>query len=433
MNNNPDEYRDDDLKMARPVAGRGGIAGYGRRVFSSFRNPVYRLYYYSLIGHWGPMQMQMVTRTLLIYRITGSGAILGLMALAGAMPMLILSLYGGALADRVEKRKILIYSQLASAVVTIGVALALSLNFLSQEVPGSWWILIISSVMQGIIMGLMMPSRASMVPEIVKPEDLMNAISLNNMGMNVFRIIAPAATGFIIEAWDFASVYYVMTALYLFSVIFLFLIPRTRPAVRQGSSTMAEVVDGFRYTRSEITIMFILVFTLACTILGMPFNMLLPMFTEDILKVGASGLGILMAVSGIGSIVVSFVLASMSNKKRGIMMLFSGLILSLAMIAFSFTTEWYLSLVLVVFIGLGQTGQMAIGFVLIQYYVDPSYRGRVMSFMMLGFGLASLGTFFGGILAETMGIQWSIGGLSMALAVVTVLMLIFSPRLRKLD
>jgi MFS family permease len=192
-------------------------------------------------------------------------------------------------------------------------------------------------------------------------------------------------------------------------------------------------MQGFRYIRADATIMLVLLFTLGCTILGMPFNMLLPMFTDDILKVGEVGLGILLAVSGVGSIVVSFVLASMSNKNRGIMMLFSGLILSLALMAFSFTTKWSLSLVLAVFIGLGQTGQTAIGFTLVQYYVNPDYRGRVMSFMMLGFGLSSLGTFFGGILAETMGIQWSIGGLAIALAIVSLAMLLFSSRLRRLD
>jgi MFS family permease len=209
--------------------------------------------------------------------------------------------------------------------------------------------------------------------------------------------------------------------------------PPKRTAVRGESGTVAEVLEGFRYMRGETTIMLILVFTLACTILGMPFNMLLPMFTEDILKVGASGLGVLMAVSGVGSIVVSFTLASMQNKKRGIMMLFSGLILSLALIAFSFTANWNLALGLSVFIGLGQTGQTAIGFALIQYYVDPGYRGRVMSFMMLGFGLSSLGTVFGGILAETMGIAWAIGGLAIALAVVTTGMIAFSKHLRNLD
>jgi len=433
MNNQPEEYRNEDFKPPRPVAEPGGIAGYGRKIFSSFKNPVYRLYYYSLVGHWAPMQMQMITRNLLIYRLTDSGSLLGLMALAGAIPMLVLSLYGGALADRMDKRKILIVSQAASAVVSVAVALALSLNYLSQDVPGSWWILIVTSLLQGVIMGIMMPSRASMVPEIVTPEDLMNAISLNNMGMNVFRIVAPAASGFIIEAWDFASVYYIMTALYIFSVIFLFRIPAKRPTLRQGSSTATEVMDGYRYIRGETTIMLVLLFTLACTILGMPFNMLLPMFTDDILMVGSSGMGILLAVSGVGSIVVSFVLASSSNKKRGIMMLFSGLILSMALIAFSFTVKWGLSLFLAAIIGLGQTGQTAIGFTLIQFYVDPVYRGRVMSFMMLGFGLASLGTVFGGLLADSIGIEWSIGGLAIVLAAVCVWMLLFSSRLRKLD
>ena len=434
MSKNLDEFRDTDVREELTGGrGGGGISGYGRRVFSSFRNPIYRLYYYSLIGHWAPMQMQMVTRTLLIYRITGSGAILGMMALAHSIPMLVLSLYGGALADRLEKRNILIYSQAGSALITLGVGLALSLSYLSQDVPGSYWVLIASSAAQGIIMGLMMPSRASMVPEIVEPRDLMNAISLNNMGMNVFRILAPAAAGFIIDAWDFASVYYIMTGLYLFSVIFLFMIPRFRPAVREGSSTFTEVLLGFRYIRSETNVLLILLFTLACTVLGMPFMMLLPMFTEDILKVGASGLGILMAVSGVGSIVVSFFLASMPGRKRGIIMLFSGLILSMSLIAFSFTTIWPLSLAMSVLIGLGHTGQMAVGFTLIQYYVDPGYRGRVMSFMMLGFGLASLGTVFGGVLAESVGIQWSIGGLAMALAAVTIAMILFSSHLRKLD
>jgi MFS family permease len=433
MSKNISEFHNDESGVTRPELIERGIAGYGRRVFSSFRNPVYRLYYYSLVGHWGPMQMEMVTRTLLIYRLTGSGSLLGLMALAGSIPMLLLSLYGGALADRMEKRKMLIIGQVASAVFSLGVALSLTFGFLSRDVPGSWWILMVSSALQGVIWGLIMPSRAAMVPEIVEPKDLMNAIALNNMGMNVFRIMSPAAAGFIIDAWDFSVVYYVMTALYLFSVIFLFYIPPILPVIREGKSTLGEVLEGLRYMRNEVLIMATLVFTLGCTILGMPFNMLLPMFTEDILKVGSSGLGILMAVSGIGAIFVSFMLASMPDKRRGFLMLCSGLILSVALTAFSFSTNWYLSLVLVIFIGLGQTGQTAVGFTLIQYYVDPAYRGRAMSIMMMGFGLSSLGTVFGGIMADTMGIQWSVGGLSIVLGIVSLLMLVFSRRLRQLD
>ncbi len=436
MEQQPKEYPDKELKQARPVTYPGGIAGYGRRVFTSFRNPMYRLYYYSLVGHWAPMQMQMQTRTLLIYRITGSGQLLGTMALAGSIPMLILSLYGGALADRLDKKKILIIGQASSAALALGVALAITFGYLTADVPGSWWILMVSSLVQGIIMGLMMPSRASMVPEIVDHEDLMNAISLNNMGMNVFRIMAPAATGFIIEGLDFAAAYYFMAVLYMSSNIFLMRIHikrPERPAVTRESSVATQVAEGIRYIRGHSTIMLVLLFTLACTILGMPFTMLLPMFTEDILMVGADGMGIILAVSGIGAIAVSLVLASMPNKKRGIMMLLCGFVLSLALIAFSFNTSWFLALTLSIFIGLGQTGQTAFGFVLVQYYVDPVYRGRAMSFMMLGFGLAGLGAFFGGILADSISIVWSIGGLSLALAVLCGWMLLFSPRLRNLD
>ncbi len=431
MNDNLDKSRSSGADFDKDWGGRPPRRGW--HVFKSFKNPVYRLFYYAMAGTWAPTQMQMVTRSLLVYRITGSGAILGVVALATSIPMLVLSLYGGALADRVEKRKVLIICQLASALVCLGVAFALAFSFLSEDVPSSWWILIAAGVCQGTIMGVMMPSRQAILPEIVGLDDLMNAISLNNLGMNVFRIIAPAVAGFVIDAWDFATVYWMMTFLYGTSCVFLLFIPRIHPAATQGRSTVTEVFEGLRYIRRETTIMLVLLFTVCCTLLGMPFNILLPMFTESILKVGASGLGILMAVSGVGAIMVSLVLASAPNKHRGLMMLFSGLILSVAIIAFSFSSNWYLSLFLVVFVGMGQTGQMAFGMTLVQYYVDPGYRGRVMSFQMLGFGLGSFGSFFGGILAETMGIEWSIGGLAIGLFVIVVSMLMLSSRLRKLD
>jgi MFS family permease len=165
----------------------------------------------------------------------------------------------------------------------------------------------------------------------------------------------------------------------------------------------------------------------------MPFNTLLPLFTEDILGVGASGQGLIMALSGVGAITVSIILASISNKKRGVMMIISGIILSIALIIFSFNTKMAFALVIAPFVGLGQTGQMAIGMTLIQYYVDPVYRGRAMSIQMLGFGMSSLGVTFAGLMSESMGIEWSIAGLAMLLGVIAISILTFSSRLRKLD
>jgi MFS family permease len=430
MNNRPDIIGDTD-PTSEDLEVRRFFRGF--KTFASFRNPTYRLYYYSLVGHWAPMNMQMVTRSLLIYRLSDSGAVVGYMALASAVPMLILSLYGGVIADRVNKKYVLIFGQMASAVVAIAVGLAISFGLLSENVPNSWWILIVSSFLQGVVMGLMMPSRTAFVPEIVSEENLMNAISLTNMGMNLFRIIAPASTGFIIDAWGFAAVYYIMGALYIVASVFMYFVRTTRPIVKQAQSTLSEILDGLHYIRRESTILLILSFTLCCTILGIPFNMLLPLFTDGILGVGASGQGLIMAVSGVGAIAVSIVLASISNKKRGIMMIISGIILSIALIAFSFNTTMALALVIAPFIGLGQTGQMAVGMTLIQYYVDPAYRGRAMSVQMLGFGMSSLGVVFAGVMSESLGIEWSIGGLALVLGVIAIAMLTFSPRLRKLD
>ena len=114
-------------------------------------------------------------------------------------------------------------------------------------------------------------------------------------------------------------------------------------------------------------------------------------------------------------------------------MLLSSLVMGLALVCFSLSHWWYLSLILIVFVGLGQTGQMALGNTLVQSYTDADYRGRVMSFLMMGFGLASLGTFFGGMLAEAVGVQWAIGGLATALVLVALVALLFTSQLRKLD
>jgi MFS family permease len=160
---------------------------------------------------------------------------------------------------------------------------------------------------------------------------------------------------------------------------------------------------------------------------------LMPIFTDDILKVGASGLGLLISISGAGAILGSLVLASLPNKRRGIMLLISAFILGVALAGFSFSSSWYLSMVLIVFVGLGQAGRMALGNTLIQYYVDDEYRGRVMSIYVMQFGLTSFGGFAAGMIAEAVGPQWALGGFAMVLVLVSLLVLAFLPRLRRLD
>ncbi len=405
------------------------------RTFVSMGNPIYRLYYASMTGHWASMSMQMVARSLLVYRITGSGAILGLASLAAAIPMIIFSLPAGVIADRFQKRTILIWGQAASAVVSVAVALCLIFGYLGPANPGSWWILIVAAVVQASIVGIILPSRQSIIPEIVSEKHLMNAISLNNMGNNTFRIMAPAITGVLIDNFGFYVVYLVISGLYIISTICVILVPPTRgPAtVPVIGDTLKDILEGWRYIRREKAVFFVLLFTVLATVLGLPHAHLLPMFTEGIFNVDATEMGLLITVSGIGAIVASLTLASLSNKKRGLIMVLSGLLMGLALVVFSFSEQWFLSMGVIFLVGMGNSGQIALGNSLIQYNSDPAYRGRVMSFFMMGFGFGSLGAFLAGVLAEQVGVQWAVGSMAIVLVVIALWMLAFTPRLRRLD
>lgn len=401
--------------------------------FSSLSNGTFRLYFVGMIGQWASMNMGMLVRGWVVYDISDSGFVLGLAALANAIPMITLSLWGGAIADRIHKKYILIVAMAGSTLTSAAVGVTLTLGYLSADIPNSWWILIVASVVQGSIMGLMMPARQSIIAEIVKPEQLMNAVSLNMMGMNAFRILAPAASGFLMEAVGFAFIYYIMAGMYLMGVISMIFMPKTAQKMSHGKSAVKDIVDGFKYILQQKTILHILIFTLFGMVCGMPFMQLMPMVTKDILDMGPGGTGVIMTISGIGAIIGSLVLASMRDRKRGIIMLVTGGIMGIALIGFAFSEYLWLSVVTIAFVGLGQTGYRTTGNALVQHYTEPEYRGRVMSFIMMGIGFSSLGAFFAGIVAEGVGVQWSIGGLAMVFVAVTIIFIIGSSRLRKLD
>jgi MFS family permease len=403
------------------------------RVFSSLKNPVYRIFFLGMLGQFASMSMQMVTGSLLIYRLTDSKALLGTMSLASALPMIILSFFGGAIADRIQKKGILIFGLMSSAVVAAGIAVALTTGFLCRENAGSWWILMLSSFLQGAIGGLMMPARQAIIPEIVSRPLAMNAIALNWLGMNVLSLLAPGLAGILIDATGFESVYYVMAGLNLYGGIMMFFLPRTSPASRGSSNIMSDIKDGFNYILQDKRIFFILIFTLVVVMLSMPFQQFLPVFTDDILKVGATGLGLLMSVSGVGALVGSLVIAVLPNKKRGLLLLISGLMAGVALVIFCFSTSWTLSLAVIVILGLGQTLRGTIGSALLQSYTDSIYMGRVMSILMMQWGVMSLCTFAAGMVAEIAPVQWVLGTLAIMLIAVSALSLIFNRSIRKLD
>jgi MFS family permease len=386
-----------------------------------------------MLGQMASMNMQMIAGGLLLKRLTGSPAIVGAMSLANAIPMLALSLYGGVIADRVEKKYVLLYGQAAFAVVSLAIAILLTTGYLSAEHAGSWWVLVVSSAVQGAVMGIAMPSRQAIINDIVEGEDLMNAISLNFMGMNTLQILAPAAAGFLIDAYDFKSVYYIMTFMYVLAVVFFMFMPKTGIRTPSREGAVSAIQGGLSYVWREKNIRLILILSFLSVVLSMPYGMLLPFFTDDILHVGAHGMGILMSVSGVGAIAASITLASLPNKKRGIMMLAGAILLGIALTAFSFSAAWPFSLAMIVLVGIGGTVRMSLTNTLVQYYVEPDYTGRVMALFMMQFGLSSFGTFAAGLIAQSFGVQWGVGGFAIVLIIVSIVAILVFPQLRKLD
>jgi MFS family permease len=405
----------------------------GLRTISSLRTPAYRTYFLGMLGQYASMSMQMITGSLLIYRLTNSAALLGFMSLAHALPMIILSIFGGAVADRLQKKQLMVFGLVSSALLALAIGLALKTGALSAAREGSWWILVLSSFLMGCIFGMMMPARNAIIPELVTREQAMNAVALNMLGMNVLSLVAPAIAGFLIEAFDFASVYFCMAGLNLYAAIMVAFIPHVSPVRNHTLSIVGDIKDGFRYILKDRDIRFVLVFTTLVVVFSMPFQQLLPIYVDDILKVGALGMGVLLSASGIGALFGSLALAGLPNKKRGLLLLSSGIVVGAALLVFAFSRSWPLSLAFIVFVGLGQTLRGTIGSALLQSYTEPAYMGRVMSILMMQWGVMSLVTFAAGVVAQFVHVQWVIGTLSVALLIISLLAFFLYPKIRKMD
>jgi sugar phosphate permease len=254
---------------------------------------------------------------------------------------------------------------------------------------------------------------------------------------NVLLFIAPAIAGFMVDKVSFQAVYFTMSGAYLVAVIFLLFLPsikmKTNTKTKFLSSFSSDTIKVLEYMRHEPIILSILLFTLIAVFLSHPYLNLMPIFTDDILKVGATGLGWLRSVSGIGAISGSIIMASLPYKKRGSILLVSGIVLGLVLTVFSFSKTWGLSLGVMVIIGMWQAMQGTLSLSLLQHYTRDEYRGRVISFYGMTSGISSFGTFFASVLVGVIGVEWSVASLALLLAALATIILLFYPRLRKLN
>jgi len=395
----------------------------------------YRVLFFGQLGQWAAGNLQSIAQSLLLYRLTGSAAILGVMALTNAIPQLVFSLFAGVLADRFAKKYIILITQGVAAFSVIIVAVALSVGYLGEQHPGSWWIIMAAVVIQSVANALMMPARQAIMLELVGRERIMNARAINTVGMSIFQVVIPIVGGVLIDAIHFTAVYYVMSGLSLVAIIFISFVPITRSTTKStnNKNIVSDINDGLKYTWRNPTILFIIGFTLACMILTSPQMTMMAIYADNILKVGATGMGVLQSISGISALVISLVLATLPSKKRGLLLITSGLVSGLALVVFAFSRSMVLSSVIMAVTGFAGTVNMLASMTLLQAYTDEAYLGRVLSIQMLGMGLGGLGGFITGIMAEHIGVQWSVGSFAIGLAFLSALALLTVPKARRLE
>jgi MFS family permease len=400
---------------------------------SSLKQRGFRFYLGIYLSQMAAGDMRTVAQSLLIYRLTGSVALLGVLSLVYAVPGILLPLVGGVIADRFPKKLVINLGQVGAILPSMLVAVSLSLGWLSAERVGSWWILMLATFINSCTFSLTTPARSSIISELVGTDHIMNAISLRSTSYNILHLAVPAVAGIIIDRFDFALVYYVMSFLSFIGLIFTLYLPHMDVKGGKGRNALSQLKDGFKYVRSETHIMFILAFTLVTAIMMMPYSRLMPVYVDDILKVGATGYGLLLSFSAVGGIVGSLVMASLPSRKRGIMLLVDVTVLGLALAGFAFSRNWHLSLAVIVLVGLAQPARTALCNSMVQSYTDHDYQGRVMSLYSLQDGVSSLGGFLAAMVAVAIGTPWTVGGFAIAMVLLSVSTMIFLPRIRKLE
>jgi len=406
-------------------------------MFDAFSVVNYRWFFTALCGNFAAMNMQMFIRGWLVFEITGSYEKLGWMTAAGGVVGLFAAPLGGVVADRVRQKKhVLQIAGTANALLTLAVAVLIGAGELRFEH------LLLASILQGLVMNAMMPSRQALTKDVVGLDRLTNAIALSTSGMNTARLLLPGLAGGMVAALggghgniDPAKwVYYLMTALYVWSALVMTMInveDRVAPQTPDGP-ILHELKLGFRYVLDTPVILMLLGCNFLMVFFSMTYFMLLPGFVKEVLNAGPDRLGLIISLSGAGSLAGSLYIASIANRRRARLLLSGALLMGIALLCFSISTSFWLSVALLTVVGLGQAARMSLSNVLIQSYVDDAYRGRVMSIYMLEMSVLSISIYPISVLADIWGPQWAVG-ISAACLIVLVLILFAIPSYRDLD
>jgi len=355
----------------------------------------------SVIGSW----MQSIAESWLVYRLTGSALLLGATGFASQIPVFLVAPLGGIVADRFNRQRIVIGTQISSMIL----ALILALLTLTGVIR-VWHVFVLAALL-GVVNAFDIPARQSFLVDMVGKEDLMNAIALNSTMFNGARVIGPAIAGILVarigEGWCF-----LVNGLSYIAVLAGLLMMRVdRPtSLAKHGPALAHLIEGYRFARHTAPIRSILLLLGLVSLVAMPYTVLMPVFADQILHGGARGLGILMGATGVGALLGALTLATRSGVLGlGRWVAFTCGGFGFSLVLFAFSRHFWLSVALLLPVGFCMMLGMASSNTLIQAMTPDHLRGRVMAmYTMMFMGMAPFGSLFAGGIAEHLGAPFTV-------------------------
>lgn len=381
------------------------------------------------------MNMQMIARGWLIYSLTASALDLAWVTISFMFPSVLFSLYGGVLADRFPKRRLVVIAQTLNCLATLVMAAIIFANKVTL------WDFICFGFFNGTVLALSMPARQAFIPELIPQPLIFTAMALNNTGWNLSRLIGPAFAGGLIawiadgneqSAFGVGIVYLVIASLYLVSALTTLLVSVPgSPESASRSGTLSEMRQGFDYAFSHPRVLGLLVLSIIPFLFGMPINTLLPAFNQDILGGHADTLGFLISAMGGGAIVGSVLMAAMGGlRNKGRWLVISALGWGLLTVVFGLSENMLVAVLVMALVGLLSSWNMSLNRGLLQHEVASGMRGRIMSIDMMSHGLMPLGLLPISWIAQSHGVDVAlmVSGLAFVLLILLSLLLLNAAR-----
>jgi MFS family permease len=382
---------------------RADAAGGMSHAWRALRHRNFRLFFggqsISLIGTW----MTRVATSWLVYRLTKSPLLLGTVGFAGQIPTFLLAPLAGVIVDRIDRRKVLVWTQALAMIQSLALAwLTLTHRINIAEV-------LVLSAMQGTINAFDMPGRQSFMVKMVEDRaDLSNAIAINSSMVNVARLIGPSLAGLVIAATNEGWCFLIDGVSYIAVIASLLMMRVASTAdAHSGASMVAQLREGWTYVSGSVPIRVILSLFALLSLMGWPFIVLMPVFAAQVLHGGPHTLGFLMGAVGVGSLTSALSLVmrrSVKGLSRRIPV--AAVAFGAGLICFGFSTNLWLSMALLLLTGFGMMQGLTASNTIIQTLVDEKMRGRVMSYYTMAFvGMAPFGSLLAGALAHWIGAQ----------------------------